>query len=272
MGTAPHGTSVAGLIGAEIDNGEGGVGVAWGTSITGVNIFSPGTYGYVNAADDRPFLHVVHQAIDLFDIMSNSWGSFPLYDLLYQNPTNPLSDAARLNDVYSELEEEGRGGPGVIINQAAGNDRVDANGSGVSALMLEANPGLGSRDVQDILATSASYTGPMDGSGTYEVDDWGFNNGTSVNGGGQHINGSYGYGIVNACNSVRNAEVWSLFGAAETSANERMVGSDRLDLGGVTVPDGSTTGHTFTLDVSEDLEIDTVMLNLNTVPTISAIS
>jgi subtilisin family serine protease len=36
--TGPHGTSVAGLIGAEA-NGEGTVGIAFGASLTSVNIF-----------------------------------------------------------------------------------------------------------------------------------------------------------------------------------------------------------------------------------------
>ena len=38
--TAPHGTSVSGLIGAEL-NDEGGVGVAFEAELTGINIFDP---------------------------------------------------------------------------------------------------------------------------------------------------------------------------------------------------------------------------------------
>ena len=338
-GNAPHGTSVAGLIAAEAFNGEGGVGVAWGAGITGVNIFGPSTYGYVNAANDSGFLDVVHQAAELFDISSNSWGSTPVFSPYYQSLADPISDAARLDEEYAYLSEEGRDGLGTIINQAAGNDTLEANGSGVNAsrytntigatdasgdltyysnfgasvlvvapagavttdrlgtpgynedggatisdytdgfggtsaatpivsgvtaLMLEANPTLGWRDVQDILAVSASYTGTMDGSGIYEVDSWSTNNGTSVNAGGQHINGSYGYGMVNAYNSVRNAEVWSLFGEADTSANEMVVQSDRANMGGAYVPDGSSSGYVYTLEITEDLEIDSAMLYLNT--------
>ena len=325
-----HGTAVAGLIAAAQGNGQGGSGVAHQASITGVNIFDSGTYGYINAADSTPFYHVVSQAADLFDIMSNSWGSTPSYSDTYQNLNNPTSFAAELETEYEALAADGRGGLGVIINQAAGNDTRDANGSGtnasrftntiaasdssgdltyysnfggailvtapagavttdrlgsdgydpgdyttgfggtsaatpivsgLTALMLEAAPGLGWRDVQDILAVSAAYTGTMDGSGTYEHDPW-TTNAATVNGGGQHISGDYGYGMIDAYTSVRNAEVWGLFGAAETSANEMIVTSNTVSLGGVRLGDADGTSEVFTLEVTEDLEIDTVMLQL----------
>ena len=35
-----------------------------------------------------------------------------------------------------------------------------------------------------------------------------------------HFSNDYGYGMVNAYNAVRMAEVWSLFQAAQTCANE----------------------------------------------------
>ena len=35
-----------------------------------------------------------------------------------------------------------------------------------------------------------------------------------------HFSNDYGYGMLNAYNAVRMAEVWSLFAPAQTSANE----------------------------------------------------
>ena len=96
--------------------------------------------------------------------------------------------------------------------------------SGVVALMLQANPNLGWRDVQNILAASATHTGSAIGAvtpGTNENSNWFLNDAANWNGGGMHFSNDYGYGVVNAYNAVRMAEVWSLFQPAQTSANEQ---------------------------------------------------
>jgi subtilisin-like proprotein convertase family protein len=92
----------------------------------------------------------------------------------------------------------------------------------VATLMLDANPLLGWRDVQNILAASATHTGSAfgAGTGTNENGTWYFNHADDWNGGAMHVHSNYGYGHLNAYNAVRMAEVWSLFGAAKTSANE----------------------------------------------------
>ena len=73
--------------------------------------------------------------------------------------------------------------------------------SGVVALMLEANPNLGYRDVQDILAYSA-----------HKVNDsttaWQTNLAKNWNGGGLHYSRDYGFGEVDARAAVRLAETW----------------------------------------------------------------
>ena len=48
--TDSHGTSVAGLIAAEL-NEEGGVGVAFDAELTGVNIFDPDSPIYINGSE-----------------------------------------------------------------------------------------------------------------------------------------------------------------------------------------------------------------------------
>lgn len=108
--------------------------------------------------------------------------------------------------------------------------------SGVVGLMLDANAGLGWRDVKDILATSAVMpvafdTGPtalVYGNNTYYLNEdrfklTGDRAAARVNGGGYHYSTDYGYGAVDAFSAVRMAEVWSLFGAAKTSANEKVI-------------------------------------------------
>ena len=70
----PHGTSVAGLI-AAARNGIGTVGVAYGSTITGVPIFT-GTAD-INYSFDG-FIEALGHAYE-FDIISNSWGVTPAF-------------------------------------------------------------------------------------------------------------------------------------------------------------------------------------------------
>ena len=82
--------------------------------------------------------------------------------------------------------------------------------SGIVALMLEANPNLGYRDVQQILALSAR-----------KINDpstqWSDNAAHGWNGGGMHTSNDYGFGEVDARAAVRLSEAWMTL---STSANE----------------------------------------------------
>ncbi len=74
--------------------------------------------------------------------------------------------------------------------------------SGVVALMLEANPDLGYRDVQDILALSAKRVDAAN-------PGWAYNGAKTWNGGAMHVNHDYGFGEVDARAAVRLAESWT---------------------------------------------------------------
>ena len=94
--------------------------------------------------------------------------------------------------------------------------------SGVVALMLETEPGLGYRDVQEILAQSAAqtgsaYGGPAEG---WEAGEWRAYGGT-WNGGGLSFSPSYGFGLLDAFAAVRMAEHWLEMrgGAAATESS-----------------------------------------------------
>ncbi|MCK3864265.1 S8 family serine peptidase [Pseudomonas sp. B329] len=82
--------------------------------------------------------------------------------------------------------------------------------SGVIALMLQANPNLGYRDVQQILALSAR-----------KVNDpstvWSDNGARNWNGAGMHTSNDYGFGEVDARAAVRLSEAWM---TQSTGANE----------------------------------------------------
>ncbi|MGC5703082.1 S8 family serine peptidase [Pseudomonas sp. NFXW11] len=93
--------------------------------------------------------------------------------------------------------------------------------SGVVALMLEANPNLGYRDVQQILALSAR-----------EVRDpatqWRDNGARLWNGGGLLASDDYGFGQVDARAAVRLAETWM---TQSTGANEQVLSASSGTLG-----------------------------------------
>jgi len=326
-----HGTAVAGIIGATDGNGIGGVGVAHGATLTGVNFL--GDIQFVSFALALESMEWARN----FDIMSNSWGRTPEYQT-NQSLANPSSSRALFNIEYGEAAELGRGGLGTVIVQAAGNDTLNANGdglnatrftatiaatdasgnvasysnfgaailvaapaaavttdrqgtngyngsagtagdytttfggtsaatpvvSGVIALMLEANPDLGWRDVQNILAISAAQTGSaFGGAGTgNEVGDWGTNAATNWNGGGMTFHASYGFGMVDAYAAVRMAEVWTAIndGVAATSANEE---TTSVSYGGapITLPAFGVTD--IPLVVTDDMRIEDIAVTVD---------
>jgi Ca2+-binding RTX toxin-like protein len=86
--------------------------------------------------------------------------------------------------------------------------------SGVVALMLEANPKLGWRDIQHILALTARKVNDPN-------TDTVWNSATNWNGGGMHTSHDYGFGEVDARAAVRLAETWQ---GSHTSYNERHLG------------------------------------------------
>ncbi|HEY9346834.1 MAG TPA: proprotein convertase P-domain-containing protein, partial [Inquilinus sp.] len=123
--------------------------------------------------------------------------------------------------------------------------------SGVVALMLDANPTLGWRDVQEILAYSARTAPASSGDQTNGATNW--------NGGGLTVNHDIGFGLVDAHAAVRLAESWG--GTAHTSANETSVtASASPDLA---IPDGDEDGTTTSLTIATGIEIDRVEVGLN---------
>ncbi len=300
-GASAHGTAVAGIIAAVSGNGLGGVGVAAGAILTGVNLLSDQRLG------SNALLPLVLRHGAAFDIMSNSWAYRPHFKA-FQNLADPGSLQGKLADAYDHVASSGRGGLGTIVVQAAGNSGLNASGSGLNtsrhiisvaahtatgeaadysnrginilvsaaaasvttdligkdgynktlgsagdymaqfggtsaatpvvsgvvALMLEANPDLGWRDVQEILATSARLTGDLRRNitaGGVEVqkintrsgDGWQRDGDTWNDGGRVHAQ-NLGFGRVDAFAAVRLAEAWGLtHKTAQNSANERHV-------------------------------------------------
>ena len=147
------------------------------------------------------------------------------------------------------------------INWAAGDagDYVAFSGtsaaapqvSAIVALMLEANPTLGYRDVQAILAHSARHP---------DTAAWKVNAAGDHNMGGMSFNDDLGFGIVNAHSAVRLAETWQ---TTQTANNEAYAGTRLLDIAKV-IPDGDQTGgYTTKFTIASDINVEHVELGID---------
>ncbi len=173
------------------------------------------------------------------------------------------TDLLGIDDGYNIIDEDGQNtSEGDYTNQFGGTSAATPIVTGVIALMLEANPDLGWRDVQNILAYSAREIGSGVGGERLpdETDTWRYNNADNWNGGGLHYSEDYGFGSVDAYNAVRMAEVWGLFAAPQASANETSYSSTATN---VALDDLKTTDIQFHFDgTSFDVESVNVSLNI----------
>lgn len=124
--------------------------------------------------------------------------------------------------------------------------------SGVVALMLEANPRLGYRDVQEILAYSAQKPAAFQATART-------NNATDWNGGGLTFNDDLGFGLVDAQAAVRLAETWTL---QSTYANAVRAYSPALATP-LAIRDLGTVTSTLTILANPGYEIDRVEVGLS---------
>jgi|AntAceMinimDraft_12_1070368.scaffolds.fasta_scaffold06413_3 subtilisin-like proprotein convertase family protein len=126
--------------------------------------------------------------------------------------------------------------------------------SGIVALMLEANPNLGYRDVQEILAYSAQKTAPTS-------NDWSYNGASNWNGGGLHydaLDHNLGYGLVDALAAVRLAETWG--SASHTTANRQQVTLSHNPA--LAIPDNTGSAAYDSILVNQSIDVERVEVTL----------
>lgn len=121
--------------------------------------------------------------------------------------------------------------------------------SGVVALMLEANPLLGSRDIQKILAYSARN---IDDDNT----DWQYNGATTKNGGGLHFSNDYGFGIVDVHTAVRLAETWNQTNTFNNEITSSVANNNSQNL----TDNGTVTSN---VSVTSDINIEYVEVKVD---------
>ncbi|MBI5965096.1 MAG: S8 family serine peptidase [Chloroflexi bacterium] len=114
--------------------------------------------------------------------------------------------------------------------------------SGVVALMLQANPNLGWRDVQHILAKTAVETGGEP---------------YAINGAGLHVNHKYGFGLVDAGAAVAMAKTWTNVGT------EAVVSSGTIAVNQLIPDNDAVGGITSNFVVNQNIKLEHVEVVLN---------
>lgn len=183
--------------------------------------------------------------------------------LLVSAPAGGFSDPGR---IWTTDRSDGFGYDSVAGSEAYaknfnGTSAAAPMVSGVVALMLDANPALSARDVQEILAYSARHTGSAIGGShaSPEKYDWQWNAAENWNGGALHFSNDYGFGLVDAHAAVRLAEYWLHHRQQQT----QLLAVDATpSVSPVSIPDNNLNGVSFTFTLSAAMAIESVELTL----------
>ena len=218
-----------------VTNGRGGLGTIY-VWAAGNGLESNDNVNYDGYANSRFTIAVT--AID-------NQGGQPFYAepgaaILVAAPSNGGTLGITTTDLVgaSGYEPAASGSGGDYTNTFGGTSSATPLVSGIVALMLEANPGLGWRDVQHVLLKSARRNDPGDA-------DW------SQNAAGHWVNHKYGFGTVDAAAAVALADTWTNVGP-EVQASS---GTQTVNL---SIPDNDPTGISTSFSMPTDLTTEWV--------------
>lgn len=178
--------------------------------------------------------------------------------LLVVAPSSGMSTGITTDDVTGSLGYSA----GNTTNTFGGTSAASPEVAAVTALMLQANPNLGWRDVQDILAITARHTGTAIGGGTtnFESDAWTFNHASNVNGGGMHFSNDYGFGMVDAFAAAELAKTWNLVhstaGTSVTEMSASAINNTSLDV-------GHAKTNVLTFNITSHESVESMVLDLS---------
>ncbi|HVK11027.1 MAG TPA: S8 family serine peptidase, partial [Gemmataceae bacterium] len=169
----------------------------------------------------------------------------------YSEPGAPMLVTAQssggVTDIYTTdiTGSQGYGGlPDLnYTNGFGGTSSATPLVSGIVALMLDANPDLTARDVQNILVRTARKNDPTD-------------SGWSNNGAGFHVNHKYGFGAIDAAAAVALARTWSPVAAEQTISPGQVAVNQAI-------PDNDPTGVTSTVNVPQNISVEHVEVVFN---------
>jgi len=159
-------------------------------------------------------------------LMRRSYYSERGANLLVTAPSNGQSPARG----KTTTDRTGSNGysSGDYTDTFGGTSSATPTTSGIVALMLQKNPALSYRDVQEILATTAKKINPSD-------------LGWVTNSAGFHFHHEYGAGLVDAAAAVTAAGTWTLLGPSVSEPHQTTGG---------TIPESDANGLVRTFDLS----------------------
>lgn len=188
-----------------------------------------------------------------------SYYSNPGASLLVASPSN----GGTLGITTTDYTGAAGYGAGDYTSTFGGTSAATPIASGVVGLMLEANSGLGYRDVMEILAITARQIGnPATAGEAASLRPWQFNGATNWNNGGMHFSHDYGFGLIDAFAAVKLADSWNLL---QTYANELEVAASNSSAGAV--PDNNVAGISRTVTLTpasaSPLTIEAIEVQIN---------
>ena len=185
-------------------------------------------------------------AVGAFDSQSRqAWYSEPGANLVITSPSS--GDAPALGKTTTDRTGADGYVAGDYESDFGGTSSATPTAAGVVALMLEANPNLGWRDVQEILMRSAKKVNPTD-------TDWK----TPVAPDNINHNHKFGAGLVDATAAVNLAKNWTNLGARL----KRSVAQTGLS---VAIPNNNPAGITreFVVSAQDNLRVEHVTMTVN---------
>ncbi|WP_296267180.1 S8 family serine peptidase [Pseudomonas sp. UBA6562] len=229
-----------------VHNGRGGLGTVIVTA--GGNERAKGGSAQGSLTNNNRFSIQVGAINAKADLSTLQLGSAP-----FSNPGASLLVSAPGSNVLStsrQLQTERGSTFGNDYSSMQGTSFAAPIVSGIAALVLQANPNLGYRDVQQILALSATR---LDDPAT----QWTHNGARHWNGGGLHASHDYGFGKVDARAAVRLAETWI---AKQVGADEAVLTASSGELAQALGAGGSLRNE---LQVAAGLNVEHVEVELD---------
>lgn len=246
INVVPVGTLQTGILDA-VTNGRNGLGTA--IVMAGGNDRAAGANTNTNALTANDAVIVVGSINAPSDLGTLQLGSKP-----FSNPGASIlvsAPGSNIDSTSRELVGDNGSTFGNQYNTSEGTSFAAPIVSGIIALMLEANPNLGYRDIQTILAMSATKFDDPNGT------DWTYNTAKNWNGGGMHASHDYGFGKVDARAAVRLSETWQ---KQSTIWNESVLSNTGVV--NLAIPDGSGM-LSRTLNMTAGLDVESAQVSLD---------
>ena len=130
--------------------------------------------------------------------------------------------------------------------------------AGQVAMMLEVDPGLGIRDVKNILAMGATYY-----TTATPLNSFSMNVGNTLNGAGVKFSNELGFGVSNAYNAVRLSKDWLRQGTASTMQTDWLRSSPVAAAVAVAISATANQRTSIQLNVTDDIRMEALQLISN---------